>query len=151
MRRAGPLLDLPHGRYEEDEGAARFEFATRAWPQYFALGASIELLTELGLDAIQRRVAGLATRLREALAELPGARLHTPPAPGWSTGIVTFSLEGVPGRDLTERLRADWNVVQRAAMMVGSEGGVRISLACYTSEDEVDLLARAVKEIAAAR
>jgi selenocysteine lyase/cysteine desulfurase len=88
-------LDLPRGRYEEDEGAARFEFAARAWPQYFA------------------------------------------------------RLETVTGRDLTGRLRSDWNIVQRAAMMVGPEGGVRISLACYTSEHEVDLLARAVREIAA--
>jgi selenocysteine lyase/cysteine desulfurase len=142
-------LDLPRGQYEEDEGAARFEFAARAWPQYFALGASVALLDELGVAAIQRRVAGLVARLRAALAEIPGVQLHTPAAVAWSTGIVTFGLDGVPGRDLTARLR-ERNIVQRAAMMVGTEGGVRISLAAYTSEDEVDRLARALREIASA-
>ncbi|HEV8633011.1 MAG TPA: aminotransferase class V-fold PLP-dependent enzyme [Chloroflexota bacterium] len=141
--------DLPRGRYEEDDTAARFEFAARSWPQYAALGASIELLSQIGLSAIQGRVAGLMARLRTGLGEIKGVRIHTPAATGWSTGIVTFSVDGVPGRDLTARLRGGWNVVQRAAMMVGDQGGVRISLALYTSEDEVDLLTRAVREIAA--
>jgi selenocysteine lyase/cysteine desulfurase len=142
-------LDLPRGRFEEDEGAARFEFAARAWPQYGALGRSIELLEGIGLGAIQRRVAGLVGRLREGLVEVPRVRVHTPPPAEWSTGIVAFSVEGVPGRELSARLREGWNVVQRAAMMVAPEGGVRISLAFYTSEDEVDLLLKAVREIAA--
>jgi L-cysteine/cystine lyase len=143
--------DLPRGRYEEDDTAARFEFATRAWPQYAALGASIELLSQIGMSAIQGRVAGLVARLRAGLGEIDGVRIHTPALTGWSTGIVAFSLDGVPGRDLTARLRSGWNVVQRAATMVGDEGGVRISLALYTSEDEVDLLSRAVREIAVSR
>lgn len=140
--------DLPRGQYEEADTAARFEFAARSWPQYGALGASIDFLSGLGLERVQARVRELVSRLRSALSDLPRVTLHTPPPGEWSTGIVTFSVRGIPGRELTASLR-ERGFVQRATSMTGPDGGVRISLACYTSDEEVERLLGAVRELAA--
>src|SRR5262249_42153185 len=105
-------------------------------------------LDEVGVARIQRRVAGLMSRLRAALADIPRVHLRTPPPGEWTTGIVSFSVDGIGGRELSARLRQA-NLVQRAAMMVAPEGGVRISLALYTDEAEIDHLIKTVHQIAA--
>src|SRR5690606_15410770 len=62
------------------------------------LGVAAEVAAELGLPAIEERVTGLATRLREALAERPGVTVLD--RGERRSGIVTFTVEGHDAREL---------------------------------------------------
>jgi selenocysteine lyase/cysteine desulfurase len=143
--------DVAAGRPDQASGATRFEFASRAWPEAFALGKSLEFLAAVGISEVQGYVLPLVAYLRSRLSRIDGVQIHTPAPPEPSTGIVAFSLAGIAPRKLSQALRERWQIVQRAAMMVGPEGGVRISLALYTSEQEVDRLIDAVTQLARER
>jgi len=141
-------LSLPDGRFEETGTARRFEFAPRAWPEYFALGRSLEFVDRIGIARIQEHTGRLVGRLRGQLAEIEGVEIYTPEKPEECTGIVAFGVEGTAPRELSGALRERWRIAQRAAMMVGKVGGIRVSVAVYTTADELDLLVQAVREVA---
>jgi selenocysteine lyase/cysteine desulfurase len=129
-------------------GAARFEYGGRVFAHDSALAAAVDYVQGLGLEAIgahQRRLAG---HLHRSLARLPGARIWSPPDPADGTGIVTFSVEGVDGPTLSNALRDRWRIVTRPALK-GS--AVRVSIAAFTDEADLDLLAEGAATVAAGR
>jgi cysteine desulfurase / selenocysteine lyase len=105
-----PLLDLQAAAwtgpdtYEMRLDARRFE----TWEAHVAgrigLGVAVEHALGWGLDAIAERVSGLAGRLRDRLAEQPGVTVHDQGRR--RCGIVTFTVEGVPSREVGATLRA---------------------------------------------
>jgi len=118
---------------ELQPGAGRFEEGTPNTGGIFALGAAIDLLLEIGVDAIGERVLALTDRLVQGL-EARGAELRSSRAEGEASGIVSFSLPGeAPGRTVG-RLRA------RNILVAERRGGVRASPHFYNSEDEIDAL-----------
>jgi selenocysteine lyase/cysteine desulfurase len=139
-------LDLPTGRFEESTDAQRFEFASRPWIEFFALGRSLEFLASLGVAEIQSSVQSKIRYLRAQLRETRGAEIYTPDNQEVPTGIVAVGVAGVPPTELAQFLLSR-NIVQRAAMMAGPSGGVRISVALYTTIDEIDRLVGAIGEI----
>jgi selenocysteine lyase/cysteine desulfurase len=138
--------DLAAGGSLEPGTAARLEFASRPWPEFFAFGRALEFLERVGVARVQAHARRLAADARRRLAEVPGVELHTPAPPEPSTGILAFSLAGVAPADLSGALTERWRIVQRAAYMAGP-GGVRVSFAVYTAPDEVDRLVEAVRTL----
>ncbi len=55
-----------------------------------------------GLDVIEREVGERARRLREGLSALPGVTVRDPGVR--KSGIVTFTVDGVPATDVRDRL-----------------------------------------------
>jgi selenocysteine lyase/cysteine desulfurase len=136
-------LDYDAGRYEFAAGARRFEFGGRHLPLVGAMVTAVDWVAAFGWEAVEARAAMLASRLKAALARLPGVALLTPAPPPLSTGIVTFSLaEHQPG-EVVGALRERWRIRSRPTMF----NGVRISLAFFNTEEEVDLIAAAVEAI----
>ena len=86
----------------------------------------------------------LAGYLHRALDRIPGARIHSPRDLNQTTGIVTFSLDGIPGTDIAPALRDRWNILTRPALNGTS---VRAAITCFTVEADLDLLAEAVATI----
>jgi selenocysteine lyase/cysteine desulfurase len=56
------------------------------------------------------RIAALATRLKEGLADIPKVRLITPMDPAVSAGIVCFEVDGLTPAEAVARLRADHRI-----------------------------------------
>ncbi len=131
--------------------ATSLEFASRTWPEFFALGRSLEFLEMIGMPRIRDHARHLSRHLREQLLGIDGVEIHTPDAPEPSTGILAFSLSGIAPHDLSRSLRERWNIAQRPALMVGTDGGVRVSLALYTAPEEVEILIDAVRTLARER
>jgi selenocysteine lyase/cysteine desulfurase len=126
-------------RYHMDlqPGAGRFEEGTPNTAGIFALGAAIDLLLELGIEAIGRRVLDLTQHLVEGLARR-GAQLLSPRGPGEASGIVSFQAgEEPPGRTV-ERLR------ERGVLVVERRGGVRASPHFYNDEADLERLLEAL-------
>jgi selenocysteine lyase/cysteine desulfurase len=151
-----PFLDLHAANwtgpdsYEVRGDARRFE----NWETYYAgkigLGAAVEYAASWGLDAIEARVTALAEGLRERLTDIPGVRVHDLGLR--RCGIVTFTVDGVPARDVQRHLSSQG---VNTSVSVAEEGRfdllhrglpdlVRASVHYYNTETELDRLTAAL-------
>ncbi|UCE87296.1 MAG: aminotransferase class V-fold PLP-dependent enzyme [Deltaproteobacteria bacterium] len=140
-RRVADLLDplragLPP-RARGAAGAARFDSPPNP-AGIFALGASIDLILETGVERIAERVLSLCARLADGLETL-GADLVSPRAPGATSGIVVFTLPSEAAERTVARLR------RRGIAVSACDGAVRVSPHFYNSEDEIDALLGALR------
>jgi len=117
--------------------ARRFEFGGRPWAEESAMAAGVEYVSRLGPSAIEAHARELALYLHEALKQVPGARIWSPLDPKQMTGIVTFSVEGISGVDLSAALLERGSILTRSALKGTS---VRVSIAAFTSQADLDRL-----------
>lgn len=126
----------------------KFEFGARYWPTVRAMGAAIDFVTAIGLEAIAARERLLVERMRERLAGRPGVIEFAPRCADLRTGMVGAAVRGMEGKELAERLRAR-DIHLRANRGPDGVTGVRLCLACFVTEQEVDAAAEAIASIAA--
>ena len=114
-------------------------------------------------EALKRSFAGLRAhstpqvqRLWESLSRINGVRLYGPPPNVERTPTVSFIVKNVASTEVARRLserglfasHGDFyaqTVVDRLGLQ--PEGLVRVGCACYTSDEEIERLIEAVKEI----
>lgn len=136
-------IDDSHWQFRGD--AWRFEFGTRNWHLYGAISDAVDYQEQLGWNNIYQHVDQLSTRLKQELSSRPGITVHTPDTWSESCGIVTFSMDGWDGVSFSEELWQRYNIVQRRVQI---PSGVRISVAHYTNNDDIDQLLGALDRIA---
>ena len=85
---------LAGGGYELAPGARRFEEFETPVAAQLGLGAAIDQLLELGVDAVAERIDLLASALRTRLGQVPG--VHLTDGEGPRSGIVTFTVRDCP-------------------------------------------------------
>ncbi len=118
-------------------GAGRFEEGTPNTAGILGLGAAVNLLLEIGVEAIGRRVLELTDRLVEGLVER-GARVLSPRSPGEASGIVSF-LHGEEDPEHTAR-----RLRKQQVFVVARRGGVRASPHFYNDDSDLDRLLQAL-------
>ncbi|MGH2458385.1 MAG: aminotransferase class V-fold PLP-dependent enzyme [Chloroflexota bacterium] len=128
----------------------KFEFGARYWPTVPAMGAAIDFISTVGLGAIAARESELVERMRERLRGRPGVVEFAPRCPELRTGVVGAVVEGLSGAELAEKLRSRKTHL-RANRGPNDTTGVRLCLAFFVSEADVDATADAIAEIAAGR
>ena len=128
--------ELPH----------KFEAGTAPAAEAVGLGAAIDYLEAVGLDAIAAYEHELAARALVALAEVPGITLYGPPADR-RAGIVSFNLEGIHPHDVAQVLdsegvaiRAGHHCCQPLMTKLGVAATNRASFYLYTVPEEIDRL-----------
>jgi selenocysteine lyase/cysteine desulfurase len=144
--RAERSVDHVEGTFQLLPGARCFEFGPHAWSVHFAMLEAARYLTDIGLAEIQRQVRAQTAYLREGLAAIPGVALRSPSDPELSTGIVTFSLDGISGHEISEILTSTDHIITRPTGL--RFDGVRISVAFFTSREELDILLEATDRLA---
>ena len=125
--------------------AQRFEFGGRHEPLYNGLGRGIEFVDSVGLQNVRERVTGLTDQLKAAVADVPGATLRSPEDPSFSTGIVTFSVDGLAGEELNRQMWERWRVLGRPALR---ETAMRLSVAFFNTEREIQTVISAIGALA---
>ncbi|HAX25279.1 MAG TPA: aminotransferase class V-fold PLP-dependent enzyme [Thermomicrobiales bacterium] len=128
--------------------ASRFEYGTRAWHTYEALADAIEYQATLGWDAIFSHVNTMSSRMKEALNETPGIDVITPVEWHDSSGIVTFTIAGMSGIDISQEL---WDRDRIAQRRVEEPSAVRVSCTYFTDDSDITRLVEAVGRIARGR
>jgi cysteine desulfurase / selenocysteine lyase len=121
--------------------AARYEGGTQNMAGMIGLGASLAMLTELGVGPTRSPVADLILSVTDYACERltsAGAVLLSPRVGEHRSGIVTFEF---PGQDP--------NTIRKALLAVGivtscRGGGVRISPHGYNTREEIDRLLEAL-------
>ena len=129
--------ELPH----------KFEAGTPPIAQAVGLGAAIDYLQEIGLEAIERHEAELTEYALARLADVRGVRIFGPPADRRG-GIISFTLEGVHPHDVAQILgwegvavRAGHHYTQPLMRRLGVPATTRASFYLYTVREEIDRLA----------
>jgi selenocysteine lyase/cysteine desulfurase len=98
----------------------------------------------VGLEWIYERTAGLARRLYDSLAAIPGVTPLTPAEP--LAAIVTIQIAGWQADEALLELSRR---VQLLARSLPDLNALRASVAWFNTEDEIDRFAQAVAELAA--
>lgn len=128
--------------------ARRFEYGGRTFAYDTAMAAGVAYVERLGMGTVEVHARRLSSCLQAALAHVPGARLHSPTDPALATGIATVSLDDVDGVTVSAALRERWAIVTRPALRGTS---VRVSLAAFTDERDIDRLVTSLATLAAGR
>ena len=113
----------------------------------WALGEAFTLHDELGRGAVEAHTHGLATRLKEGLAELPGVSVVTPMAPELSAGLVCCELAGLSPGDAVDRLREEHGVI--ASVTPYATSYLRFGPSIANDEADVDAAVEAVRALRA--
>ncbi|MEM7812633.1 MAG: SufS family cysteine desulfurase, partial [Planctomycetota bacterium] len=133
---------------------AKFEAGTPAIAEIIGLGAAVDYVEGLGLEAIAAHEADLTRYAYEELSKVPGVTIHGPPGDRRGA-MVAFTLEGAAAEDLNFLLDRAGIAVRHGhhcAMplhdRLGVSASLRASFGLYNTRDDVDLL---VKTLVAAR
>jgi selenocysteine lyase/cysteine desulfurase len=118
-------------------GARRFEYGGRTHSYDTAMAAGLSFVDRLGVEEVEAHSQHLTAYFHDGLKRVPGAEIHSPRNLRDATGIATVSLSNMDGVSLSTALRERWNMIQRPALRGTS---VRISLASFIEETDVDLL-----------
>lgn len=132
---------LDYGKYDERyyPDARRFEPGTWNVPGVRALGASLELLIEVGLETVWSRIDALCQHLRGRVSE-KGYAIVTPPGPAERSGIVAFDPPGdIRSNPVTIKQLSDQGIVIAERM-----GHLRASPHFYNSIEQIDQLVDAL-------
>jgi cysteine desulfurase family protein (TIGR01976 family) len=164
----GPHLGLAYGREEllrswrpykvrpaaDEPVGTRFETGTLAHELLAGFVAAAEYLGELGWEAIQEHERALGQHFLDGLPER--CTLYGLETMDGRVPTFAFRVEGVPPRDVAERLAAraiavwdgDYYAVEAMTRLgLQPEGTARTGFVHYNSFDEVDRLLAALAEI----
>ncbi|HUK44599.1 MAG TPA: SufS family cysteine desulfurase [Gaiellaceae bacterium] len=130
---------------------AKFEAGTSPVAEAVGLGAAIDYLDAVGLEAVEAHEHRLAAYALGVLAEIPGITFYGPP-PERRAGIVMFNVEGVHPHDMAQILdldgiaiRAGHHCCQPLMRKLGVPATNRASFYLYTVPEEIDRLAAGVR------
>jgi len=121
------------------DDAKRFECGSYNIPGVLALGASLELLLEIGIPAISARVLELTTRLCEGLSK-KGYQIVSSRRPGEESGIVSFVSAKHDHKELIRKLQS------QKIVLAFREGRMRTSPHFYNSPQQIDELIEALPD-----
>jgi cysteine desulfurase / selenocysteine lyase len=124
----------------------KFEAGTPSIAEGIGLGAAIDYLNKLGMDAVHEYEQFITNYALEALSEVEGITLYGPSA-SQKAGVAAFSLKGLHPHDIAEILDKDGIAVRaghHCAMPLHHKLKVnstaRASFYVHTTTEEVDKL-----------
>ncbi len=129
--------DLAHP-YELKPGAGRFEVGSLDWPAIYALNAGLEVIEEVGIDAIEHHVVALAGSLLDQIREFD-LEVITPPDPEHRAGIVSWLDRDPVGTAA--------RLAEHGVFVTGSSGRIRAAFHLYNDETDVERLVEAIGAI----
>ena len=163
VRKGLPFLPYRYGgtgrdskRLTYEAGDYEFEPGTQNLPGIAALKAGVEFVLEEGVEQIARKEQALMQRLREGLDAILGVRSYG--GAKKSGPVLSFTLDGLKPADAAYILEGSYGIRVRAglhcaplihrAMGTDGVGTIRASVSAMNTDQDVDCLISAVREIA---
>jgi cysteine desulfurase/selenocysteine lyase len=130
----------------------RFEAGTPPIAQAVGLGAAIDYLSALGMDAVQAHETELTAYALAQLATFPEVTILGPTTPTERGSAIAFTLADIHPHDVMQVLDADGVAVRGGHHCArplherfGVQASVRVSPYLYTTTDEIDRLIGALE------
>ncbi len=125
----------------------KFEAGTANIADAVGLGAAVDYLRSLGMDAVREHEVGLLRYAVESLSRVKGLRMFGPANPERRGGVLAFNLADIHAHDLSTILdedgiaiRAGHHCAQPLMEWLGVAATARASFYIYNSNDDVDAL-----------
>jgi cysteine desulfurase/selenocysteine lyase len=129
------------------EPPARFEAGTMPVAEAIGLGAAVDYLSGLGMEAGRAHGREIAAYAVERLSAVEGLTLHGPTDLDRRGSICSFTLEGIHPHDVAEILgrdgvcvRAGHHCAQPLMRCLGTPASTRASFAVHTTHEDIDRL-----------
>lgn len=124
--------------FEFADSAKRYDSGSYNLAGIYALGGAVELIQEIGIEAISRRLIQLTTRLVEGVRN-KGYRVFSSRAQNEASGIVSFHSDVHAPEGIQSHLQNEHRIV------IAVRGGrLRASPHVYNTEKEIDQLVEAL-------
>ncbi|MDY6875265.1 MAG: cysteine desulfurase [Chloroflexota bacterium] len=130
----------------------KFEAGTPAIAEAVGLGAAVDYLSGVGMEAVWVHEQELAAYALERLEKTPGVRVIGP-LTGKRCGVVAFAVESIHPHDLAQVLdgegvaiRAGFHCAQPLHARLGLEATARASFYLYNTREEVDRLVEGIQK-----
>ena len=149
----GEMIDFV-GLYESTwkELPWKFEGGTPIIAGAIGLGAAIDYLEQIGLDAIEQHEHELAGYAMEKMSTIEGLTIYGPKDPEKRAGLVTFNLGNVHPHDVATVLdmngiavRAGHHCAQPLMKWLDVSATARASFYVYNTEEDVDRLVEGLR------
>ncbi|HSK22742.1 MAG TPA: SufS family cysteine desulfurase [Egicoccus sp.] len=134
---------------------AKFEAGTPMIAEAAGLGAAVDYLTGIGMDAVREHETALAQVFIDRLAQVEGVTVHGPRDAELRGGAISFAIDGVHPHDVGAMLdskgvcvRVGHHCAKPLMKHLGVVATARASLYLYNDVDDLDPL---VEGIVAAR
>ncbi|WP_018295548.1 cysteine desulfurase [Corynebacterium lubricantis] len=131
----------------------RFEAGTQMTSQVVGLGAAVEFLEEVGMDAIHAHEHELTAYALEQLNAIEGVTVAGPLTAENRGGAVSFNVEGVHPHDLGQVLdsegvciRVGHHCAWPVHRALDAQSTARASFYLYNTKSEIDALAEGIKK-----
>ncbi len=137
-----------YGQYDFtfERNARRFEPGTHNIPGLLALGASLQMLLDIGIDNVWQRIEQLTSHLCDGLTSL-GHPIISPREPHERSGIVTFTPSPRSETSHAKNSSVDQiaaSLAQQNIIIATREGRLRVSPHFYNTIDQIDQLLNAL-------
>ena len=133
---------------------ARFEAGTSAIAEVIGLGAAVDWLSDLGMEAVRAHEVDITAYALERLGELDDITIHGPRDVAQRGALVSFAVKGIHPHDVSEIIgrrgvcvRAGHHCAQPLMQHLGESATTRASFAVHTVRDEVDQLVDGLAEV----
>ena len=142
---------MDHATY--NEVPYKFEAGTQPFAQAVGLGAAIDYLESLGMEAVHAHEVDLVHAAMQGLSAIEGIRIFGPADPAERGGVVSFWMEDVHPHDLATIVdthgvcvRAGHHCAQPLMRRLGVPATTRASFGVYNTREDVHLLLEAVAD-----
>jgi cysteine desulfurase / selenocysteine lyase len=129
------------------EPPAKFEAGTMPVAEAIGLGAAVDWLTEMEMDAVREHGRDVTGYALERLSEVDGLTLHGTTDLDQRGSLVSFAVDGIHPHDVAEILgregvcvRAGHHCAQPLMRRLGAPASTRASIAVHNTREDIDRL-----------
>jgi selenocysteine lyase/cysteine desulfurase len=124
--------------------ARRFEFGTRCFELYAGLGCALDWFDGLGWDNVYQHIRNLSDYLKNNILERDYLKLLSPVKFEDSSGLVTFSMPGHHGGDISTYLREKSKIHTR---VIPHYDAIRLSTAHFNTDGDVNVVMNTLEQL----
>jgi cysteine desulfurase/selenocysteine lyase len=132
----------------------KFEAGTSPIAEAVGLGAAVDFLEQIGMEAVRAHEVDLVAYALERLSEIPSLTIYGPSVADRRGALVSFAIEGVHPHDVAEIIaregvciRAGHHCAQPLMRRLGVAATSRASFALHNTRRDVDRLIDAIASV----
>jgi len=142
--------------YTVAEGYQKYEAGTPNIAGGIGLGVAAGYLQKIGMEKIQNYEETLTNRLINGLAKIERVHVFAGSQKVPRIGVVSFTVDGIHPHEVAQRMDETADIMVRSGFHCCQplmshlrlpEGTVRVSLALYNTEYEIDMLIATLEEL----